>query len=385
MKIVHLCISAFYIDNCSYQENLLPKYHAKMGYDVTIIASLATYDKDGNLIFLDKPSEYTNSDGIKVYRLGYKKPFVKFSKLLLRYQGLYKLLESEAPDIIFSHNIVALDMLKVVRYVKRHPGVKLFGDNHLDYINNKPSDKFKLIQKAIHSTWVYCTKQVEKHIIRCYGVTPMRCRYICDRYHLNPDKVAFLPMGIDDEAIPQHRDMVRRQIRTELHIKADDFVIFTGGKIDRLKNTHILVEAFSKISRPDVHLIICGLIKPEMSMLLQQIDQIPQIHYLGWCNAERIMNCMVASDLACFPGTHSTLWEQSVGIGLPAIFKRWPEMEHVNVNNNCLFVNGSDPEELRKAIETLLIPDNYSRIAHQASAASIQFRYSEIARKAIQV
>ena len=57
MKIVHLCISAFYIDNCSYQENLLPKYHAKMGYDVTIIASLATYDKDGNLIFLDKPSE----------------------------------------------------------------------------------------------------------------------------------------------------------------------------------------------------------------------------------------------------------------------------------------------------------------------------------------
>ena len=120
-------------------------------------------------------------------------------------------------------------------------------------------------------------------------------------------------------------------------------------------------------------------------MLLQQIEQIPQIHYLGWCNAERIMNCMVASDLACFPGTHSTLWEQSVGIGLPAIFKRWPEMEHVNVNNNCLFVNGSDPEELRKAIETLLIPDNYSRIAHQASAASIQFRYSEIARKAIQV
>ena len=27
MKIVHLCLGCFYIDNYSYQENMLPKFH----------------------------------------------------------------------------------------------------------------------------------------------------------------------------------------------------------------------------------------------------------------------------------------------------------------------------------------------------------------------
>lgn len=47
MKVLHICLASFYIDNYSYQENLLPIYHKKMGYDVEIIASLFNFDKNG--------------------------------------------------------------------------------------------------------------------------------------------------------------------------------------------------------------------------------------------------------------------------------------------------------------------------------------------------
>ena len=169
----------------------------------------------------------------------------------------------------------------------------------------------------------------------------------------------------------------------EVGIRMTDKVILTGGKIDILKNTHVLIEALKKINDAHLHLIICGTFTPEMEYLRKSIEAMPNIHYLGWCNAGRVMNCMVAADVACFPGTHSTLWEQSIGVGLPAIFKRWKEMEHVNVNGNCIFVKGDDVNELSNALCKMQIEASYNEYLDKASVAAKSFLYSEIAKKTI--
>ena len=46
MKIIHCCLAAFYIDNFSYQENILPKIHKLQGNDVFIIKNLGKTWKD---------------------------------------------------------------------------------------------------------------------------------------------------------------------------------------------------------------------------------------------------------------------------------------------------------------------------------------------------
>ena len=97
------------------------------------------------------------------------------------------------------------------------------------------------------------------------------------------------------------------------------------------------------------------------------------------------MNCMVAADLACFPGTHSTLWEQAVGVGLPAILKHWDNMTHMNVNENCIFVKGEDIEELHQKIELMLNEEFYKQQKQKAEIASASFLYSNIARRAIEL
>ncbi len=72
MKILHVCLACFYIDGYSYQENMLPKFHKKMGYEVEIIASTLSFDGHGNSCNI-RPGVYDNEYGIRVTRLPYRK------------------------------------------------------------------------------------------------------------------------------------------------------------------------------------------------------------------------------------------------------------------------------------------------------------------------
>ena len=378
MKIVHLCLSNFFIDNYSYQENMLAKYHVKMGHDVTVIASSFSYDEKGKGCYLDVPSERIDKDGYKVIRLAYKRP-LKIYRRFRRYVNFYNVLSLESPDIIFVHCLSFADASNLVKYLKRNPNVRVYGDNHTDYINSARNwCSMNILHKII---WRYYARKLQVHLIKCYGVTPLRCRFLEDVYKISPDIIEFLPMGVDDDAIPQNREEVRAEIRTNLGISADDFLIVTGGKINKLKNIHILIEAIKRVNNSRVHIVICGVLAPEMEYLKNEFTT--NIHYLGWCNAQQVMDCMVSADLACFPGTHSTLWEQAVGVGLPAILKRWDDMTHMNVNENCIFVEGEDIEELHQRIEQMLNIDFYKQQKQKAKIASASFLYSNIARRAI--
>lgn len=378
MKIVHLCLSNFYIDNYSYQENMLPKYHVKMGHDVTVIASSFSFNEHGKGCHLPVPSERIDGNGYKVIRLAYRSP-LKINRRLRRYKNLYNTLLNENPDVIFSHGIAMAEVDTLIRYVKNYPQVKLYGDHHGDYINSATTFLSKNIQHRI--LWRYFVKKLEPYLIKCYGVTPMRCRFLKEMYNLKSDIIEFLPMGVDDDAIPINRAKVRLDIRNKLGISNDAFLIVTGGKIDERKNTHVLIKAIKKINNPNIHLVICGVLSPEMEYLTNHFNS--NIHYLGWCDAQCVMDCMVASDLACFPGTHSTLWEQSVGVGLPAVLKQWNEMTHMDVNGNCVFVTGNEDNELSLVIEQFLQKDYYALMKSRAEIAATSFLYSDIARKAI--
>lgn len=357
---------------------MLPKYHTKMGHDVTVIASLVSFNKEGRPCLLETPTQHIEN-GYRVIRLAYKKP-TKINRTLRRYEKFYETLSAESPDIIFTHGIAMADVTILIKYLKKQPHVRLYGDNHADYINS--ARNFMSLHVLHKIIWRHYARKLQPYLTKCYGVTPMRCRFLKEMYKINPKIVEFLPMGVDDEAIPQDRETIKARVRNELDIMRDDFVIITGGKIDRLKNTHILIDALKTIDNPQIHLIICGVLAPEMKYLEAEFNE--NIHYLGWCNAPRLMDCMVAADIACFPGTHSTLWEQAVGVGLPAVLKHWREMTHMDINGNCIFIQGEDVEELSLVLTRLFNPKKYSEIKEKASAAAQSFLYSKISMKAIE-
>ena len=120
MKVVHLCLGSFYPDNYSYQENLLPKFHKELGYEVEVIASTQSFDEHGKVCYLQNTGTYQNEYDIKVTRIPYKTES-KIWKKLKRYQGCYEALKKADPDIIFVHGGQFLDIDQVVRYVKEKP------------------------------------------------------------------------------------------------------------------------------------------------------------------------------------------------------------------------------------------------------------------------
>ena len=70
MRILHLCLSNWYIDNVSYKENEIIREHVANDHDVTVIASTEVLGSDGKLIYTN-PCKYMGSEGANVIRLSY--------------------------------------------------------------------------------------------------------------------------------------------------------------------------------------------------------------------------------------------------------------------------------------------------------------------------
>lgn len=383
MKILHIMLGNFYIDNYSYQENMLPKFHKQMGHDVEIVASLVSFDENGKPCRLPKPTSYINEHGIPVTRLADKKK-TQTCRRLRMYTGLKEALEKAAPELIFIHNCQFADIGIVTAYLDKHPGVRVYVDNHADF-SNSATNWFSrnILHKII---WRHCAHKIEPYAKKFYGVLPVRVDFLRNVYKLPHDKCELLVMGADDSEVEAaDKPEIRKEIRAQYGLKDDDFVIMTGGKIDAFKTqTLLLMEAVQKIDREDVKLIVFGSVTQELKEKVNALADGKKVQYIGWVQAKDSYKYFAAADLMVFPGRHSVFWEQVVAQGRPMLCKEWPGTTHVNVNGNVRFLTQDSTEEIRTEIEKLLDPQEYQKMHDLAQKARPEFLYSDIARRSIE-
>ena len=245
------------------------------------------------------------------------------------------------------------------------------------------SFKDKIIQKVHYKR---IAKRLERISEKMWGVTPWRVDYLQKVYGISPSKTGLLVMGGDEKLIDwNNRANIRKTIREKHNIPDDAFLIITGGKIDKAKNIHILMEAFNALNKDNTRLFVFGNYTNEMEELCRTLLN-DKIINLGWLDSKDVYPLFLASDLAVFPGTHSVLWEQVCAAGLPAIFKDWNGgMSHVDVGGNCI---------LMKDISTVSLKDTLLHIINDKQVfvkmrdiaeneARKTFSYIEIAKKAI--
>ena len=372
--IVHICLTSPYEDNLGYDENIMPKYHKKMGNRVYIISCFG--DSDYNI------KSFYNIDGMCVIRLKKKSSNYGF-KGLEDFPMLYKVLEKIHPDIIYVHNAQFWGFWNINRYVKRN-GIKLYVDNHDDYYNS-PIKSFK--QFILHCVifrfmFVMCQKNVKIF----WGVTPWRCKYLRKVFGVSKKKIKLLPMGADDDLIDYSNiNVIRENIRKRYNIAESDFLVISGGKIDKTKNIHLLVKAIYELREKNVKLFLFGSMDDYISKCIYRYIEQKNIIFLGWLNPKDIYNYIITSDLAVFPGTHSILWEQTCACGVPIMVKKWDMMDHIDRGGNALFIDKVSVKEIKDRIELLL--DNkeiYLNIKKIAEKRRRYFAYSRISEKAIE-
>jgi 1,2-diacylglycerol 3-alpha-glucosyltransferase len=387
VKILHCCLAVFYIDNYNYQENIISRLHKKMGHEVKILASCETYIDNIELGYTE-PKKYFNEDMIEVTRLPYISLIpLSIAKKIRVYHGIKKYLESYSPDIIFIHDCQFLSIDSIARYVSINK-TKIYVDCHTDFINSARGWMSKnILHKLIYR---FCFKRIDKYVSKYYGTLPARVKFLELVYGVDKEKISLLPFGFDDTVFTQSQKyIIRNEKRNELGYHASDIVVVSGGKIDQRKNIHLLMQFFSKINKNESYkslkLLLFGKLTDEMAYEVSQYFDCSNIKYINWLPASEIYKYFLASDLAVFPGTHSVLWEEAVGLGLPCIFHAWQDMHHVDLGGNCILIENITVESLEKTLISLIEnPDKLNSMRENAEfKGPLTFSYSKIAATAI--
>ena len=380
MRIVHIAPNSPYNDYWGYQDNLLPKYQKKLGHEVTVIITNKMH-LDGEIVEVDC-ADYTLSDGVRVIRRKYKQYIHPTLTGVLAHIPVYTLLETLKPGFIFYHGLVSYTIFDVVKYKKKYPTCTIVEDNHMDYnIGNKfESFKEKLVREWLR--WI--NQRTIKYVSKVYGVTPWRKTYAEDYFKIPADKIDVLIMGADDENMHlEQKAEIRRRIRKKYNIEDEQFLIVTGGKIDKRKKIDILMRAC--VGLKDIKLLVFGNVAEDIKEIFGQLIQNENIIYVGWIESNKVYDYFYAADLVFFPGQHSVLWEQACASKVPCVFEKWEGMDHVNNGGNSDFVSPVDIDVLKKKIQELHFTEKYEQMKKVAESNSTDiYLYSKIAEKSLE-
>ena len=385
MRITHLCLGCFFPDGYSYQENILPKYHKKMGHQVTVIASLQTYDKDGHLTNYQGPMRYINEYNIPVYRIAYQYPEC-INRKLKKFIGTYDALVETNPEILFIHGCQFMDVDTVIRYKKKHPQMKIFVDNHADFKNSAKSFFSRNIMHRI--LWRIEANRLLPVCEKFYGVLPARVRFLNDMYKIPNEKIELMCIGADDEYINKYSSVeTRKKTRSENGYLDDDIVIVTGGKINSNRpETLELMKAVISCNIPHIKLLVFGVVDRAYKEQFDALCSDKKIKYIGWLSPEQTYEVIAASDLVFFPGLHSVMWEQAVAQGVPCAFRSIPGFYHVDIGGNAYFCEDVSESGLSTALVDIFGRKDRYLLMKEAACQSERrkFYYSEIARRCIE-
>ena len=202
-------------------------------------------------------------------------------------------------------------------------------------------------------------------------------------YKLPESKVELLVMGADDDVIGKALEpCVRESKRAEYGLNDDDIVIMTGGKIDSNKpQTVLLMKAVNGIDDPKVKLLVFGTVSNELKASFdEQLSD--KVKFIGWKKSNEIYNEFAAADLIAFPGLHSVLWEQAVGMGKPCIFRRIEGFTHIDLGGNCMYFEEHTEESYREVIKKAISNIDTLKTESQNKGPDF-FSYDKIAKRSI--
>lgn len=332
MKIVHVCISAPYIDGWGYQENLLPKYLQNEGIENYVLASACSFPRyitpDIVLAIINKGVSY-EIDGVKITRI--KTTRISSSFIITR--DFYKQLNAIHPDVIIHHNFNITTLPLSAKY-SRINHIPLLVDNHADTIN---MTKNKLWSFVYYKMMIRLTTYLHrKQISKAYGVTKARCDFIHDYYGLNKNKIDFLPIGADVELAKEIE--TKESLKKHYGFGNDEFIVVSGGKMGIEKGTDKLIKAVGEVRNqyPCLRLVLFGSYEDEETRI--QAENSKYTIFYGWCDRIKTLELLKIADVACWPLHHTTLIEDAVSVCTPLLIRKTGTTEHL-IRGNGLWID----------------------------------------------
>ncbi|WP_137807892.1 glycosyltransferase family 4 protein [Pseudomonas sp. G(2018)] len=324
MKIIHLCLSCFYIDNYRYQENELVREHVADGHEVLVVASTESYVDNLTLGYV-AADEYMGSDGAKVIRLPYVGPVPFFLKKKLRmHPGVANILKDFSPDVIMFHGLCGWELLTVAQYKRANPHVRLYVDSHEDANNSAVGKLSQVLHRYYYRPIIRrALPWIDK--VLCISLETIE---FCKRQYAIPmQDMEFFPLGgyiADDVTYQSHRT----EGRAALNLQEDQTVFLQSGKFDSKKKLIESLTAFTATHSEKLRFLIVGRVHESIEQQVAQFSSAdPRIQYLGWKTADELYRLLCAVDVYVQPGSQSATMQMSICARCPVVIADVPSHE----------------------------------------------------------
>lgn len=379
MKIAHLCLSCFYIDGYSYQENELVAQNVADGHDVVVVASTEVFGNDRRLAYV-APGEYMGSDRARVIRLPYSHwlPHALMRKLRV-HSGVYELLEKERPDVILFHGLCGWELNAAAKFKKAHPATKLYVDSHEDFNNSAKSFLSRYILHYIYYRSIArrCLSAFEK--VLCVSVDTLS--FVRGFYGLSESVTELFPLGGKVQSDIEYAD-IRRDTRLQYDIDGNELVFVQSGKMDSTKKLLESLSAFSRIEGSHLRFFIAGHIHDDIAAEAEAVIAADRrISFLGWKTPEELRRLLCAADIYVQPGTQSATMQMSLCCRCVVILDDVPSHKPF-VEGNGWLINPEMP--LAQAFREAVVADLPRMSAESAATAARLLDYRALASRLYQ-
>lgn len=309
MKILHVLFDDYpYISDWGYQENKLA-YYQSSNHDVYIVTAnyvpkILEEFVDGKA--LQSYEEYKSKDHnmIKIYRLKCLFGNFTIAKKIKFYKGLYKKIDEIKPDIIFIHDLHALSLFSVTKYIKKNKNVICNADIHVNDVNSCNS----ILAKILHKFYYRLIIQINiKYINNLFYLNNNSKSFLKKMYGIDEKKCKLLLLPLGGEVTTENEILkYQKKFRKINDISKDSIIFVHSGKFTKNKKTIELLKSFLDIRDTRFYLYLIGQPCKEIEKdFFNLVAKDERIIYIGWKSNSELMKYLKVCDIYLQPGSPS--------------------------------------------------------------------------------
>jgi glycosyltransferase involved in cell wall biosynthesis len=196
------------------------------------------------------------------------------------------------PSAVLIYGWAFLSHIKLMLYFHKRIPVFFRGDSTL--LDKKPG--WILVLRNLWLKFIY-----QKIDYACYVGSQNKAYF--KRFGLSETQLIYMPHTIDNNRFSADRTDEAIHIRTAFGIKAEDILILFTGKLIKKKGPELLLAAFARLNKTNIHLLFVGsgVLEPALKRTAQTCINSSNIHFMPFQNQLQMPAIYQSCELFCFP------------------------------------------------------------------------------------
>lgn len=153
-------------------------------------------------------------------------------------------------------------------------------------------------------------------------------------------------IGVNTERL--HNRDEQSNIRAELGLKNEDFLVLSVGELNENKNHQVILRALAQLEDPQIHYILCGkgVLQEHLEHLAAELGLAERVHFLGY--RRDVVDICAQADVFAFPSRREGLGLaplEAMYCGLPVIASDTRGIQDYTIDGESGFLRASEDAE----------------------------------------